>query len=108
MDPINLPFNLRDALICLGFFVGIVGGIFLIIRRQTVAGGLAIAGFVLFSLDPITEVFLFRVLGSATENFEMLNWTYACIGGPATFLGVVALIAALIVLVRSQSQVSNL
>ena len=106
MDAYNLPFNLRDALLCLGFLFGMGVGVFLIIRKQVVAGGLSVAAFVLFSLDPLLEVILFRVLGnnlSAEGDFQTLNWIYACVTGPVNLLGIAALLAALIVAVRNQS-----
>jgi hypothetical protein len=97
MDDPNLPFNLRDGLLCLVFLAGIGAGIFLIVRKQAKAGGLALAGFVLFSIDPIAEVILFRILlNFNSDNYNFLNWTYACISGLSVFLGSAALIAALI------------
>ena len=101
MDPYYIPYNLRDALMCLGFLIGIGGGVFLLVRKQMLPGGLAIAGFVLLGIEPIAEVVIWRLLSDGTRN-NALSWAYACIGAPATFLGAIALIAALIIAVRSQ------
>ena len=106
MDAYNLPYNLRDVLLCLGFLAGMGVGVFLIIRKQVVAGGLAVAAFLLFSLDPILEFILFRVVWntvSTDSGYQALNWTYACVTGAADLLGVGALLVALVLAVRNQS-----
>lgn len=106
MDAYNLPYNLRDVLLCLGFLVGVGVGVFLIIRKQVVAGGLTVAAFLLFSLDPILEFILFRVVWNTVSTdggYQALNWTYACVTGAADLLGVGALLVALVLAVRNQS-----
>ncbi len=102
MDLYTIPYNLRDALMCLGFLIGVGGGVFLIIRKQAAAGGLAIAGFILFGIDPILEVVIWRIIAPNATNIDVLNWTYVCISAPATFLGTAALIAALVMAARGQ------
>ena len=106
MDAYNLPYNVRDVLLCLGFLVGMGVGVFLIVRKQVVAGGLTVTAFVLFSLDPLLEVILFRVLWntmSTDSGYQALNWTYACASSAANLMGVGALLVALILAVRNQS-----
>ena len=105
MDPYLLPYAVRDALLCLTFLAGMGAGVLLITRRQTTAGGLALAAFILFSLDPITDIVIFQVMPNVAtiDDYTPLNWAYACITGPAILLGVAALIAALIVNTRSQT-----
>ncbi len=101
MDPLTLPYNLRSGLTCLIFLIGAGAGIFLILRKQTLTGGLALAGFVLFSIDPLVEVILFRLLGdNFSENYEILGWVYAGVSSVVTILGVAALTAALIMATR--------
>jgi ABC-type sulfate transport system permease component len=104
MDAYNLPYNVRDVLLRLGFLVGMGVGVFLIVRKQVVAGGLTVTAFVLFSLDPLLEVILFRVLWntmSTDSSYQALNWTYACASSAANLLGVGALLVALILAVRN-------
>ncbi len=96
MDPYNLPYNLRDALICLSFLVGAAVGIMAINRQHRTTGLLTLAGFLLLGIDPIAEVIIFRVIMSAYggENFEVFNWAYVCISIPVIMLGAGCLIAA--------------
>ena len=105
MDPYMLPYTLRDSLLCLTFLAGMGAGVLLITRRQTTAGGLVLAAFILFSIDPIAEIVLFQMIPNALsiDDYTPLNWSYACISGPAILLGVAALIAALFVTTRSQT-----
>ncbi len=105
MDPYRLPYDIRDALLCLVFLVGIGAGVFAIIRKRQMAGLLTVAGFLLFSVDPIAEMVIFRVItsGYTGDNFDVLNWSYVCISTPAMLLGVVALIAALFIAARPQT-----
>jgi hypothetical protein len=75
MDPYRLPFDVRDALLCLVFLVGIGAGVFAIIRKRQMAGLLTVAGFLLFSVDPIAEMVIFRVImsGYTGDNFDVLQ-----------------------------------
>ena len=105
-NPYRTPFDIRDMVLGLTFLIGMGAGAFVIIRKQKVAGLLTLAGFGLFSIDPIAEVVIFRIFGSGPGDdnyFITLNWAYACISTPAIFLGVVALLAALFSVVRIQT-----
>ncbi len=97
MDPYNLPYNLRDALLCLSFLIGAGAGVLAITRRHRTTGILMLAGFLLLMLDPIAEVLIFRVsLANYTgEDFGIFNWAYVCVSTPVIVAGVGCLIAAI-------------
>lgn len=97
MDPYMLPFNLRDAVLCLTFLLGVVAGIFALTRNQKKVGAFVIAGFLLLGIDPVAEFVLFSVLTRALglSDYQGINWAYACISGIADVLGVFALLAAI-------------
>lgn len=109
MDPYNLPYNLRDALLCLSFLVGAVVGIMAITRQHRTTGLLTLAGFLLLGLDPIAEMIIFRVIMSnyGGENFETFNWMYVCISTPVIMLGTACLIAAVLNAIRTQEQIDQ-
>jgi hypothetical protein len=94
------PFNVRDAVLCLAFLAGAAVGVVAIVRKQTRAGGLAVAGFALLAVDPLAEFIIFRVLTPSGGDFTVPNWIYVCISSLAAILGVAALSAALWLLIR--------
>ncbi len=103
MEIVNsqLFYNIRDALLCLGFLIGFVGGIVLLVRKKTGAGILAILGFFLFSLDPLIELVLFRLLyNNFGDNLQAMDMVYTCVSGPAILLGSICLLAALLLAAR--------
>jgi hypothetical protein len=109
MDPTTLMdtfYNVRNAILCLGFLLGIGGGIFLIIRKRKLAGILAIVGFLFLSLEPISDFVIFRILyrelDYSEELFNKLDLAYPIISAPAIFLGSIALIIALVSTVLSK------
>jgi hypothetical protein len=108
---VNLVYHLKNAVTCLGFLVGIGAGIFLITRKQRLAGALAIAGFVLFSLEPLADLVIFRILFRNLDYdralFDALNIVYPCISGFGVLLGTVALIIALVNFVREKREESG-
>ncbi len=94
-------YDIRDAIICLGFLAGIVGGIVLLTRKKTTAGLVAILGFLMLSLDPLSEIVLFRLMfESFANNLQTLDMVYTCISGVSIFLGVILLLVALILAAR--------
>lgn len=99
----RILFDLRDALLCLGFLGGMGGAVFLFARNQRTAGALTLAAFALFGIDPLIELILYRIMMSLfpTDNYDAFNWVYFCISTPAILLGVAAIVAALVVAVRS-------
>ena len=87
---------LRDALLFAVFLVGIWFGVSLIKRNNTQVGKWTIVAFALLSIEPISDVILWRILGSNPDaNYDVLNWTYAGTNVLFTVLGVIALITAL-------------
>ncbi len=105
MDSYQIPFILRDAFLCLGMLIGIGGGVFLLIRKKTAPGILAMAGFVLFSLEPIADFIILQLLyrQDGSEDFYIaLDWTYSCVAGAGVFLGVLALVVAFVLAARPQ------
>jgi len=92
-----LPFNIRDALLCLTFLVGAGAGILIISRQHKKTGGLMLAGFLLLGLDPIAEVLILSVLmgNYSGDNYQTFNWAYVCISTLVIILGVGCLIAAI-------------
>ena len=98
---IEILYYLRDAAACLGVLVGLAGVVFLFVRRKTGAAILALLGFLLIALEPLTDIVAFRILGSASSpNWDALNSAYACVSGLSLFLGTALLAAGLFVISR--------
>ena len=99
---ISLVYNLRDALLCLSFLVGVGAGVMAIVRQYRITGILALVGFLLLGVDPIAEILIFSVFlnNYSGNNFEIFNWAYLCISTPAIILGIGCLIAALFTAIR--------
>ena len=100
---VNVMYDIRNVLLCLGFLIGFSTGILLIVRKRKLPGILALAGFFLFSLEPITDTIIFRVLYQQSfpeDVYLALDYIYPCITAPAFFLGSIALVAALFLLVK--------
>ena len=96
---IDVIYYIRNAVLCLVFLVGIVAGVLLISRKRTLAGILAIVAFVLFSLEPITDVVIFRVLYNLDLSegvYNTLDFIYPIISALAIFLGSISIIVALL------------
>ena len=107
---IDTIYNIRNAVSCLGFLVGIGAGIFLIVRKRTLAGILFIAGFVLFSLEPLADIMVFRILFNqdlSESTYQVLDYIYPCISAPAFFLGSIAVIIAVFSMVKANQKPSN-
>jgi hypothetical protein len=103
-DYINTMYYLRDILLCVGFLVGMIVGIFLIVRKHVLAGILAILGFALIGLEPIIDYLIFRVLYAqelSDAAYTTLEYAYPCISAPAIFIGTILLVVALILAVRN-------
>ncbi len=96
---VNTLSYIRDGIICVGFLVGMGAGVFLLTRKRTLAGILAIAAFILFGLEPITDIIIFRIMFSQDLNisvFNSLTAAYDCISAFVFFVGSILLIVALI------------
>ena len=95
--------NLRLVILCLGFLIGIGAGVFLIVRKRMVPGILTLAGFLLFSLNPIVEFVVFRVLWEQlvrSDDYLTANMISNCLTGFSFFLGSIALVVAFILMLR--------
>ena len=95
----NVPFYIRNVILCIGFLVGVCAGIYLIIRKHILAGILAIIGFTLFALEPIADIIIYRILFTyelEEQMYSSLDWAYACTSTVAFFIGSVALMIALV------------
>ncbi|MBM4424722.1 MAG: hypothetical protein FJ030_15275 [Chloroflexi bacterium] len=109
MDDPRFAYDLRDGLLCLGFLIGMAAAVSLMLRKQTLPGCLALAAFFLFSIDPIAEIIIWRILVTNwADDYNVLNWMYACVSGPAIFLGVIALVVALVTAKRQPEEVNAL
>ena len=107
---IDVFWNIRDAVICVGFLVGIGAGIFLVVRKQKISGILAMLGFCLFGLEPIADFIVYRVLYKqdyGVETYQTFDYVYLCISAPAFFLGSIALVIAFINMMKSSQNPSN-
>ncbi len=96
-------YNIHTAVQCLGALLGIGMGVFLIIRKRTLGGILALVGFVLFSAEPATKMLL-NLLIRLDLGGEAFNYIYPCVTGPAFLLGCVALAAAFFMMLRPDSK----
>ena len=81
-------------------------GVFLLIRKRTMAGILALVGFILFSLEPVTSFMLLNVLSRIDIGGEAFNYIcpYPCVTTPAFLLGCLALSAAFFMMLRPDSR----
>lgn len=106
MDSYNLPFNLRDLLLCLTFLTGAAVGVFTITKQHKTAGFLTLLGFLFLGIDPIAEVLIFRVLMNTYigANYELYYWAYMFISTSASLTGVGCLIAALMFAIRPKPE----
>jgi hypothetical protein len=103
-------YNLKNAISCLGFLVGIGVGIFLIVKKQRAVGALAIVGFLLFSLDPLVDWIrriILRTPNFSIELFNALQAVHACLSGLGFFLGTAALVVAFIIVMRGNRSPSS-
>jgi hypothetical protein len=100
---IDMIYNIRDAILCVGFLAGIIVGVVLMVRRHILAGFLTISAFILFGLEPITDFIVFRVL--YTQNlsdaaYTALDYAYPCISAPTICIGSLLLVVAFILVMR--------
>ncbi len=97
MNNIEILYYVRDAVACLGVLVGLGGAVFLFTRKKVMPGILALVGFIFLGIEPSLDVIVWRVLGNnSNANFDTLNYTYACITGPALFLGILLIVLAFV------------
>ena len=97
MSNIEVFYYVRDAVACLGVLVGLGGAVFLFIRKKTMPSILALIGFIFLGIEPLLDLFLWRILGNtASPNWDAMNITYACVTGPSLFLGILLIVLAFI------------
>lgn len=101
-NTVSLFYYIRDAMLCIGFLIGIGVGVLLIVRKRTQAGILAVAGFALFGVEPIADLVIFRMIETqpaaqtwSQTTYNTLDATYACLSSIAFFIGSILLIATL-------------
>lgn len=108
---VGLVFYLRDLVMFIVFLAGAGMGVFLLARKQRTPGILTIAAFLLFSLEPLLDVIVFRVLYQqelSEQAIQTLDYIYPCITAPAFLLGSLALIVALYGLVKPEQKLPTL
>jgi len=97
MNNIEILYYFRDAVACLGILVGLGGAVFLFFRKKTLPGILALIGFIFLGTEPLLDLILWRFLdNTASPNWDTMNATYACVTGPALFLGILMIVLAFI------------
>ena len=100
---LDTTYLLRNLIILIGFFGGVGMGIFLIVRKRMLPGLLTIAAFLLFCLEPLTDFIVFRLLWNqefSDQAWQTIEFVYPCLTAPAFFLGSLALIAALYLMLK--------
>ena len=107
MDPLRIPFDLRDLIVFLTCIFAAFGtGIFGVVRGHNGAGALAALGFLLLSLEGPADLIVFRFWMNAAPEADtaIFNWTYACVSSLAIFLGVCLLVSALMLVMKASKQ----
>jgi hypothetical protein len=92
---------IRMGLSCIFSLVGVGAGVFLLIRKKTFPGILAIVGFLLLGLETISGFVIYPVLmGSMVNSFKMdillASNLLGCFTGLLNILGMGAIIVALV------------
>jgi hypothetical protein len=106
----NVFYYLHFALTCLGFLVGLGLGVFLIVRKRMLPGILALVAFFLFSLSPLLNIVVFRLLMQvlwSNDAYAGASMAVNCITGLANLLACAALIAAFVLLLRPEPKQSE-
>ncbi len=88
--------TITNSLLCLAYLVGIVAGVIVLVRKQTVTGGLAVAGFLLLGLSMVSNlVMTLAVLPAilkADDSYATYVWLNFCITSPLHLIGIVLLV----------------
>ena len=101
---IAMIYNIQSAIHCLGALLGMGMGVLLLVRKRTTPGILALAGFFMCSVEPVTSVLLLNVLSRFNFGGEYYNYIYPCVTTPAFLLGVLALAAALFMMLKAEAK----
>lgn len=103
---VDTIYYLRNAISCLGFLIGTIGGIILVTRNKGLPGWLATIGFMLFGISELASFIFYRfyfnqlIDSMGYASFDNLNTIFSCITGGLTFVGTMGLIAALFTAVK--------
>jgi hypothetical protein len=81
-----------DALMCLAYLAGIVGGVITLTRRKVVPGILAIVAFVFLGLEIVLRLIIWSGLAATSMDYATLNWISFCTSTPLLLLGSIALV----------------
>jgi hypothetical protein len=86
------------ALSCILYLVGFVAGIIALVRKKTLLGILAMAGFFLLGLSPLTTFavpFIADSISNTTnlDNLTVYYWASFCIQSPLLLIGMGAILA---------------
>ena len=98
------PTILRTSLLCLGFLVGMGGGIFLITRKRALPGWLALVGFGLFGFSKVLEYAYTQFRSGDASAYSFVRWAFNCVSGFIVLLGILAIVAALVTAIRPQTK----
>jgi hypothetical protein len=101
---LSIIYNIQNAIVCLGALIGIGMGVFLIVRKRKMAGILALVGFILFSVEPLTSFMLLNVLSRIDIGGEAFNYIYPCVTTPALLLGCIALAAGFFLMLKPETK----
>lgn len=99
-----------DSFLCLAMLGGVGAGFYLISKKQKTPGILGLIGFFLLGLNMLIKVLVYGVFLrqiAMTPNINIVQTTMICVQGLLMFLGIAALIAALLMVAKNpQSKAS--
>ena len=98
----RIIYTITDILSCLLFLLGLIAGIFALMRKNKMMGILSIVGFALLGFDVALRILIWRILvpNLDLENYSAFDWTYACAGNATFVLGIIALVVGIFLLGR--------
>ncbi len=108
MDQSTMVFlyNVLYAILILGCLIGIIAGLFLIIRKRKIAGILTSLGFLLISIDPISRCLVYVIINDSKVTLKYY-YVYPCLIGITFLLGCIALVVALVNGTRTMKAAPN-
>jgi hypothetical protein len=87
---------ISNSLLCLAYLVGIVAGVIVLVRKQTLKGGLAVAGFLLLGLSLVSNLVMsmavLPAILKANGSYATFIWLNFCITSPLQLIGIVLLV----------------
>jgi hypothetical protein len=109
----TLIYTLMNAAQCLAYLLGAGAGVFMLVRKKTVPGILALAGFVLFGISEILYILFYTVFYETLYNMlgfdglQTLSTVYSCVSGLFGFLAIIAIIVALVLGVMPKKETTS-